>query len=311
MTTSADIDAEVAGQTVPSLFRATVARIPDQVALRWKVGEEWQQWTFAELADLACRAAAGLTAAGIEKGDRIVMMMRNCPEFHVLDVAALLVGATPVSIYNSSSHDQVEYLTEHCKAKLAFVEDADFLSRFRPGISQLTELSTIGVVRPEGTDATLTWDQLIAHDPVDLDQASTICAPDDLVTIIYTSGTTGPPKGVMLSHYNVAWTAQSLKTSMGGEDMTGTRLVSYLPMAHIAERVTSHYSMLALGYDVACCPDPGLVADYAREVKPNLMFGVPRVWEKIASRVVAALSADPEKGQKFTDAVAAAVPISQ
>lgn len=309
MTTSAEIDAIVEGQTVTGLFAETVARIGDHTALRWKVGEDWRQWTFSELADLACRAATGLTAAGVGRGDRVVLMLRNTPEFHVLDLAAMLVGATAISIYNSSSPDQVEYLVGHSGASFGFVEDEGFFDRFER--ATLPALTTLGVVHGEGVAADLTWDELIANEPVDLAEAAAIAQPDDLITIIYTSGTTGPPKGVMLTHHNVVWTAESLKQAFAVDDMTGKRLVSYLPMAHIAERVTSHYSLLAMGYEVSCCPDPGQVADYAREVKPQIMFGVPRVWEKIHSRVMAAIHADAEKGQKFDEAVAAGEPLAQ
>lgn len=309
MTTSAEIDAIVEGQTVTGLFAETVARIGDRTALRWKVGEEWREWTFSELSDLACRAATGLAAAGVGRGDRVVLMLRNTPEFHVLDLAAMLVGATAISIYNSSSPDQVEYLVGHSGASFGFVEDKGFFDRFER--ASLPALTTLGVVHGEGVAADLTWDELIANEPVDLAEAAAIAQPDDLITIIYTSGTTGPPKGVMLTHYNVAWTAESLKQAFAVDDMTGKRLVSYLPMAHIAERVTSHYSLLAMGYEVSCCPDPGQVADYAREVKPQIMFGVPRVWEKIHSRVMAAIHADAEKGQKFDEAVAAGEPLAQ
>ncbi len=93
-------------------------------------------------------------------------------------------------------------------------------------------------------------------------------------------------------------------------DLTGKRLVSYLPMAHIAERMVSHYGMALMGYEISTCPDPTLIAQYAGEVKPQQMYGVPRVWEKIHARVTAALAADPEKGQKFAEAVEAARPIA-
>ncbi len=130
MPTSADLDAIVEGQTVPSLFAETVARIGDRVALRWREGEGWGEWTFSELADLACRAAAGMAAAGVGRGDRVVLMVRNVPQFHVLDLAAMLCGATAVSIYNSSSADQVSYLVGHCGATFGMVEDAGFFERF-------------------------------------------------------------------------------------------------------------------------------------------------------------------------------------
>ncbi|CAN5607222.1 fatty acid--CoA ligase FadD11 [soil metagenome] len=309
MPTSAELDAIVEGQTASNLFAATAARIPDRVALRWKDDDDtWGEWTFAQLADLACRAAAGMAAAGVGHGDRVVLMVRNIPHFHVLDLAATLCGATAVSIYNSSSTDQVTYLAGHCGASYGFVEDAGFFDRFDR--STLPALKTLGVIKPEGTEPDTTWDDLLAHDPVDLYEAAAIAQPEDLVTIIYTSGTTGPPKGVMLTHHNVTWTAESLRQAFAMDDLTGMRLVSYLPMAHIAERATSHYSMLAFGYEVTCCPDPGDIASYLGEVRPQIMFGVPRVWEKIHSKVMAAITADPEKGKQFNDAIEAGGPIA-
>ena len=261
------------------------------------------------MADLACRAAAGMAASGVGRGDRVVLMVRNIPQFHVLDLAALLCGATAVSIYNSSSTEQVSYLVGHCGATFGMVEDAGFLERFDR--DALPALETLGVIRPDGAEgADLTWDDLVAHDPVDLAEAAAIAEPEDLITIIYTSGTTGPPKGVMLTHHNVTWTAESLRQAFAMDDLTGMRLVSYLPMAHIAERATSHYSMLTFGYEVTCCPDPGLIGDYTREVRPQVMFGVPRVWEKIHAKVMAAINADEEKGRQFAEAIEAGGPLA-
>jgi long-chain acyl-CoA synthetase len=113
----------------------------------------------------------------------------------------------------------------------------------------------------------------------------------------------------MLSHYNVCWTVESLLRAFGLEEFAGKRLVSYLPMAHIAERMTSHYQQAAVGYEVSTCPDPGLLAAYVREVRPNVMFGVPRVWEKFYAGVQAALGADPDKKAKFDEGVEAAKPL--
>src|SRR5689334_15083596 len=118
VTSSAELSALVAGRTVPKLFAAVVASRPDAVALRWKAGDGWGEWTWQEYAARACRVAAGLAGLGIGRGDRIVLMTRNRPEFHVVDTAALLVGATPISIYNSSAPEQVEYLAGHSGAKL-------------------------------------------------------------------------------------------------------------------------------------------------------------------------------------------------
>ena len=139
---------------------------------------------------------------------------------------------------------------------------------------------------------------------------STACTPDTLATVIYTSGTTGPPKGVMITHRNVVWTAEGYLRMLDVEPV-GFRAISYLPMAHIAERMSTHYLAVMGGYEVTDCPDPGQIAAYAREVRPQIMFGVPRVWEKIYAGVQAALGADPEKKAKFDEAVAAAIPISE
>ncbi|HSL73395.1 MAG TPA: AMP-dependent synthetase/ligase, partial [Ilumatobacteraceae bacterium] len=120
---------------------------------------------------------------------------------------------------------------------------------------------------------------------------------------------TGPPKGVMISQYNIVYTIEILKRSITFDDFLGMRVVSYLPMAHIAERAVSHYQSMILGYSVYCCPDPNLLTTYLKEVRPQLAFGVPRVWEKIYNGVNAALAADPDRKAQFDDGVNAAIEI--
>ncbi len=129
--------------------------------------------------------------------------------------------------------------------------------------------------------------------------------------MIYTSGTTGPPKGVMISQYNVVYTASVLLESIGRTDVAGWKVVSYLPMAHIAERMVSHYVMLMDGAAVHCCPDLNQLMTYLKEVRPQLLFGVPRVFEKIYAGVNAALAADPDKQKQFDDGVALAIEIKR
>ena len=309
--TKADIDALVEGETVATAFRDRVSETADGVALRWKNADDsWTEWTWRDYAERATRAAAGLRAQGVGAGDRVVIVMRNRPEFHVLDTAAVLLGATPISIYNSSSPEQVQYLTDHCEAKFGIVEDTGFLERFLKVREELPNLEGLAIVEdPDGlaSDEVLPYASLLDHDPIDLDEAASIAKPDDLVTLIYTSGTTGPPKGVMISHYNVVWTARSVKTLL---DLgVGRRMVSYLPMAHIAERLTTHYNHIYFGLEVTTCPDPGLVAAYTTTVRPEVFVGVPRVWEKVHAAVAGALAADPEKEKSFNEAVEAALPL--
>ncbi|HKA84141.1 MAG TPA: AMP-dependent synthetase/ligase [Acidimicrobiales bacterium] len=314
--TKDELDRKVEGQTIASRWLETLAAHPDNVALRAKDGDRWVEWTYSDLADRVARAAAGLRTLGVEPGDRVVLMMRNIPEFHVVDLATMFCGATAVSIYNSSPPEQVAYLVGHSGAKVAIVEDMGFAERFGAVRDELPKLEHLVVLTGDGVaDSTAGDSELIAgravlegHDPADLHASLGDIRPETLATVIYTSGTTGPPKGVMISHYDVVWTAQGYLELLGIEPV-GFRAISYLPMAHIAERMSGHYLAGIAGFEVTTCPDPSLIGQYLREVHPQTMFGVPRVWEKIHAGIQAALSANEDAKAAFDQAVAAAEPI--
>jgi len=317
--TKDELDRKVEGQTIASRWLDTVAAYPDNVALRAKDGDSdrWIEWTYAEVADRVARAAAGLAALGVGPGDRVVLMMRNIPEFHVVDLATMLCGATAISIYNSSPPEQVAYLTGHSGATLAVVEDLGFAERFTVVRDELPKLEHVVVLGGGDDTAPVEGAGLIpggavleGHDPIDLRAALGAIRPDSLATVIYTSGTTGPPKGVMISHYNVVWTAQAYLDLLG-IDPVGFRAISYLPMAHIAERMSGHYLAAIGGFEVTTCPDPALIGSYLREVHPQTMFGVPRVWEKLHAGIQAALSANADAKARFDQAVAAAEPSAE
>ncbi len=311
MTTSAQIAALTENITIPKAFLANVSQNGDLVALRWKTSDDgWSETTYGQLADQVARAASGLAARGIGHGDRVMLMIRNMPSFHILDTACLFLGATPVSIYNSSSSEQIAYLCNDAGATMAIVEHQAFFDAFAQARQQIPGLTSLGSVdQIEGSDFCL--DDLLAADPLDLEVAAETAQPDDLATLIYTSGTTGPSKGVMLDHANVSWTIECLRRALDLDELAGKRIISYLPMAHIAERATGHYQPLFFGLEVTCCPDPKELAAYASHVRPNIMFGVPRVWEKIYGGIQAALSADAEKEKAVAEAVAAAAPIAE
>ena len=314
--TKSELDQKVEGQTICSRFLETVEAHGDRIALRTKEAgaDGWRSWTYQDYADQVATTAAGLRTLGVGPGDRVVLMMRNIPQFHFVDLAVAFCGATAVSIYNSSPPEQVAYLAGHCHAKVAVVEDPDFLDRFLAVRAELPDLqhlvlldNPLGVAAPGVLDGPTV---LESASQIDLHAALRRIEPDELVTVIYTSGTTGPPKGVMISHYNVVWTAEGYLQLLD-IDPVGFRAISYLPMAHIAERMSSHYLGAIAGFEVTTCPDPSEVAAFAREVRPETMFGVPRVWEKIHAGVEAALAADPDTKARFDDAVAAAIPIVQ
>ena len=315
--TAAEIDSRIAGQTIPTQFMSLLARESGGTLVRsMDDAGGWDSYSIGDVADLTARAAAGLLGHGVQPGERVLLMMRNRPDFHWFDLAAQFVRATPVSIYNSSSPEEIQYLADHAEAEIAIIEDESFLDRVLKIRDELPKLEKIFVLHPpEGPlpDGVHPADDLLGEDRADLEALAAATSPDDLATLIYTSGTTGPPKGVMLSQYNILFTVELLRECFDRsiEDAYGWRVVSYLPMAHIAERSTSHYAALVMGYEVSCCPDPADVATYLREVKPQLMFGVPRVFERIYAGVNATLAADPERAQQFNDGVAAAVEINR
>jgi long-chain acyl-CoA synthetase len=311
--TNEQIAAATEGQTVATLFRDVVAGHGDRVALRRRVGDAWEETTYAQYGDAATRVAAALGSLGVGRGDRVVLMMRNRPEFHVADVGVVLAGATPISIYNSSSPDQIAYLMGHCHAVVAIVEDAGFLERLLSVRDRLPDLREVVVVDPPETgtpDGVHAWSSLLAETPGELGALAEAVEPTDLATVIYTSGTTGPPKGVMLDHANVAWTLKCLREVLADVDVDGARLVSYLPMAHIAERNVSHYFGIANAYEVTTCPEPGQVAQYLPEVHPQIFFAVPRVWEKIHAGVIAMAGADPARKAQLEAALEVGLQVS-
>ena len=310
-----EVHGAVAGTTAPQLFLKRASKHPGLEALhsmRSDAPGSWNTWTMADYAATVAKAAAGLQLAGLEPSQRIVLMMRNRPDFHWFDLAAQFLRATPVSIYNSSSPEEIQYLVGHAGAEIAIVEDAGFLDRLLKVRDELPSLKQIYVIDPpaDGFPAGVhPASALLECGSADLDDLAAKVEPDDLATLIYTSGTTGPPKGVMISQYNVVYTVESLRICFGLDTFEGRRVVSYLPMAHIAERMMSHYQAMILGYSVYCCPDANQLSAYLKEVHPEVLFGVPRIWEKIYNGVNAALSANADNKAKFDEGVELAVAI--
>lgn len=283
--------------TVAAQFCVTVRDYPDRVALRWKDGDDFRQLTWAEYSQSAGRAAQALSDLGLEKGQRVVLMMRNRPEFHIADMATVLLGATPVSIYNSSSPEQIEYLATHCEATVAIVEDVELLDRFMAVRNNIPTLKYVVVIDDDKKipAEVLRWSTFLEGESIDIVAAAAKVLPTDLATVIYTSGTTGPPKGVMLDHANVMWTVNSLLECWRHQEPYFSRMISYLPMAHVAERMNTHYQGIAGVFEVTTCPDAAEIGKYLAESRPQIFFGVPRVWEKLQAGVMAMARANPEQ----------------
>ena len=277
--------------TVAAAFQATVAAFPEANALRTK-GDE-VSFTWAEYAERVRAVAAGLAALGVGRGDTVGIMLTNRPEFHFADAAALHLGATPFSVYNTLAPEQIEHLVSDAGCRVMFTEAA-FLESVLAVRDAVEGLEHVVVVDDGAGEGTISLAELEAMgaEGFDFEAAWRAVEPNDLATLIYTSGTTGPPKGVQLTHANVMAAFNSFDEVL--RLSSDSRLVSWLPMAHIAERNATHYAPIAFGASVTCCPDPRQVVAYLTEVRPHWFFAVPRVWEKMKAALEIGIAADPD-----------------
>jgi long-subunit acyl-CoA synthetase (AMP-forming) len=267
------------------------ARTP---ALRMKDSD--YEASFAEYAATVRRRAAGLAALGVRRGDTVGFMLANRPGFLLTDCAAMHLGASCFSVYNTSSPEQIEYVVADA-ANRVIVTEPQFLDRVleaRERVDTLEQVVVIGGEAPAGTISVEQLDQM--GDPeFDFEAAWRAVEPDDVLCLIYTSGTTGPPKGVQISHANVisGWRAANQVFSPTPE----IRQISYLPSAHIADRYSCLYGQMVFGGCIHCCPDVRQMIAYSIEVRPTIWAGVPRVFEKLKAALETgiALEADEEK----------------
>jgi long-chain acyl-CoA synthetase len=292
-------------KTACEAFQLTAEAHPDRVAIRTE-GDEFS-CTWGEYADRARAVAAGLASLGVAANDAVALMMVNRPEFHFADAGAMHLGAVPFSIYNTYTPEQIQHLVEDAGSSVAITEQA-FAERILAARDASETLEHVVVVDGEPPDGAMSLEELISRgdDDFDFEAAWRAVEPEDLLTLIYTSGTTGPPKGVQITHSNIAETVRSYDRMIQFPD--GGRIVSYLPMAHVAERNVSHYLPMLCGFTVTCCPDPRKVIEYLPEVKPTWFFAVPRIWEKLKAGLEQMLAGLPEEqGKPMTDALEASL----
>ncbi|MGH3655061.1 MAG: AMP-dependent synthetase/ligase [Micromonosporaceae bacterium] len=269
-------------------FQQTAAKHPDAVALRTTGGAV--EITWREYAERVRRIAAALAALGITRGDTVGLMLTNRPECDLVDTAAIHLGAIPFSIYNTSSPEQISYLFSNAENQVVVTESA-----FLPQVRAATGTSVRHVISVDGEAEgvrSLADLESTEHPDFDFDAAWRAVRPDDVATLIYTSGTTGPPKGVELSHANILAEVAGVLDNIPLDHADST--VSFLPTAHIADRVTGHYLNLTAGLRVTAVSDPKAVAAALPDARPSVFFGVPRVWQKIKAGIEAKLAAEPD-----------------
>jgi long-chain acyl-CoA synthetase len=277
--------------TVAEAFRITAAERAGDVAIRTRGDAVAITW--GELRKRVDALAGGLAKLGVRRGETIALMLSNCPEFHICDLAAMMLGATPFSIYNTYAPDQIQFVVADADAKVLICEQ-QFLPRVLEAREQLPHLEHLIVVDGDAPQGTLALEDVEGTNPgFDVEASAARLEPSDVLTLIYTSGTTGPPKGVQLMHRNLLATVQDLEALI--DFPRAGRVVSWLPAAHIAERNAHHYLPIVCGLQITCCEDPRQVLSYLPEVRPSWFFAVPRIWEKLKAGLETMIASQPDE----------------
>lgn len=306
----AEIEDAIAGQTLCDELRRVAETSGDASAYSDAAapgaGAGWQTLTWSQARQRVLEVAAGFAALGLAPGERVALMLPNRSEHVLADLGAVHAGGLGVTFYATLAPEQIEYVAADCDARIAVLDGAAELTRWRPALDRLPGIKKV-IVRdssacPAG-DRYLTWADLVAlgrerlaAEPGEIAARMAAITPDDPVALLYTSGTTGNPKGVVLTHRNVLY-------EMAADDAIGiinprVRWVSYLPLAHIAERMFSIYLPVHTAGHVHFCPDPAQLVPMIGKVRPTAFFGVPRVWEKVRSGIQALLAAEQDEGKK-------------
>ncbi len=294
-------------ETFCEAFQRTAEHYAERVALRAHGGGP--ELTWAQYAARVEALAGGLAGAGVGSGATVAMMLSNRPEAVLVDTAAMHLGAIPFSIYNTSSPEQVEYLLGHAECRVA-VTEAALAERILGVAERLPLLERVYVVDGPvaGARELGELEQEPAPDGFDFEAGWRAVAADDVATLIYTSGTTGPPKAVELTHRSLLEEARlvDVVTPM----QPGGRVISYLPMAHLADRFV-HYGCLVSGASVTFVADLTQVLAAVIEVRPTSWGAVPRVWEKLKAALEAGFAAEPDAQRRaaFAQALDAAVQV--
>lgn len=292
----------VQAATIVEALRANGRECPDQPAMRRRVGSSWEVITWGEYNTAVSELVAGLAGIGLEPGERAGILSNNRAEWHLADHAILGSGGVTVPVYQTSSPDQVQYILGHSQSRVCFVEDQAQMAKVTQVRTELPRLERVIVLDPA---AELPDDPLVtsleglraegrdrlAGEPGLADERAAAVTPDMLATLVYTSGTTGRPKGTMITHDNIMFTLRS--STQPFEIHDEERLLSFLPLSHIAERMMSDFLPIAAGGETWFARSFATVAEDLRECRPTVFFAVPRMWEKLREGVLEQLKEKP------------------
>jgi len=289
-------------RTVMEVMESTAKKWGSFPALKSKINGKWQTVTWEDYRAQSRLVAQAFMTLGLAAKDGVAIIGENCPQWFICDVAAIYAGGVPAGIYTTNSAEQCLYIAENSDASIAVVENEEQLAKFKEVEKDLPRLKAIVMMTGSNdADNVYSWEDLPAlaekTSEEDLEERINAQRPDDMCTLIYTSGTTGNPKGVMITHTNITWTAQTTTEILIGS--TDDRVISYLPLSHIAEQVISLHAPMQMGASSWFAESLDQLGDNLREVRPTIFLGVPRVWEKIQAKMVVAGSQNPPLRKKI------------
>jgi long-chain acyl-CoA synthetase len=290
--------------TLCEAFQRVAAIDPSAVAVRNVGGSQTLTWD--EYAGQVRLVAAGLASLGVARGDTVALMMSNRIEYYPIDVGAQHLGATSFSVYNTLAAEQLEYVFSNAGNKVVVCE-AQYVDVIRGSGVPIEHL----VVLDGTAEGAITFDDLLArgfdNTAFDFEATWRAVQPEDVVTLIYTSGTTGNPKGVETTHANLVFECAAVTSVLPIE--FGDRITSFLPSAHIADRLTALYLQIWAGTQITVVSDPRQIAAALPDCRPTIWGAVPRVWEKLKAAIENIVATEPDEqrrqGMQWAFAVAA------
>ena len=290
---------DITPYTAAGRFRARARAWQSLPALRHKARGIWHSATWAEYYSAARAIGLSLAAAGCKPGDVVTVLSENRPEWLYADMGAQCMGMIGNGIYPTSSAEQVQYILTDSGTRVVFVEDDEQLDKVLAVRSACPSLARIVVLDVEGLrglndpmvepyHAFLARGHELSHTRSnEFERAIDTGAPSDVAFLVYTSGTTGAPKGAMISHANLMFQMDTVRQYLTVQQ--GDKTLSFLPLCHIAERMSTVYNQLAIGYIVHFPENSGTVSNDLREVAPHMVFAPPRFWEKMYSQIELAM----------------------
>ncbi|MBK6294215.1 MAG: long-chain fatty acid--CoA ligase [Rhodoferax sp.] len=269
----------------PQRLLQTAQRLGGAAAYHVRGEQGWQATNWTDYAQQVQCAARALVALGVKPGDAVCVLGFNRPEWIIMDQAAMMVGAVAAGIYWTSAASEVSYIIDHSGCSVLLAENDAQWAKVAQCRAELPRLRRVVMMRgaTADDDLQLAWNDFMAlgepQHQAEVDRRLAALRPDDLGTLIYTSGTTGAPKAVMLSHGNLSWTSVVLSAAFGANP--ADRLISYLPLAHVAEQLGAIHNHVNAGYALYFARSIESLGEHLAEVRPTIFFGVPRVWEKM------------------------------